>query len=259
MANADHIEKLRRGREVWNSWRDESPDVVPDLSGATLENEILVGVNLSRAQMMGTNFAGAHLVRSNISRADLTRANLVFSKLTRSDFTASSLASADLSRAVLLETNLTGADLTDANLPLTALSSTVLAGAMLRRTNFSRALFNDVVLTETDLSEVKGLESVKHSGPSHLGISTLQLSRKRIPEEFLRGVGAVYHSCFISYSHKDESFAIRVRDSLAGRHVKCWLDKKDLVAGERIQDAVYEAINTHDKLLLCCSKSSLDS
>ena len=40
-----------------------------------------------------------------------------------------------------------------------------------------------------DLRFAKGLETVKHWGPSTIGIDTTYKSRSRIPEVFLRGCG----------------------------------------------------------------------
>jgi hypothetical protein len=36
VANEKHVEMLRSGVEVWNRWRDQNPEVIPDLSGADL-------------------------------------------------------------------------------------------------------------------------------------------------------------------------------------------------------------------------------
>lgn len=44
MANPEHLAILKQGMEVWNNWRDENLDVIPDLREADLS-----GTNLSRA------------------------------------------------------------------------------------------------------------------------------------------------------------------------------------------------------------------
>jgi uncharacterized protein YjbI with pentapeptide repeats len=49
MANEDHIAQLMRGVAAWNAWREENPDVQPDLSGADLGDEILREANLNGA------------------------------------------------------------------------------------------------------------------------------------------------------------------------------------------------------------------
>jgi hypothetical protein len=108
----------------------------------------------------------------------------------------------------LLGADLLGADLSVANL----------SGADLGESQCGRTIFADV-----DLSEVRGLDPIKHLGPSTVGIDTLFRSHGKIPEAFLRGCGAPetliaylpsimgamqpiqFYSCFISYSSKDQS------------------------------------------------------
>ena len=68
-----------------------------------------------------------------------------------------------------------------------------------------------------------------------------------------------YFSCFISYGHVDHIFADRLYDELQGRGVGCWLDEHDMKPGDRILDVVNDAIRLHDKILLCCSETSLNS
>ena len=36
MANPEHLEILKQGVEQWNKWRNEHPDVTPDLNEANL-------------------------------------------------------------------------------------------------------------------------------------------------------------------------------------------------------------------------------
>jgi len=36
MANDEHVSLLKQGVDAWNAWRDENPDIRPDLSGADL-------------------------------------------------------------------------------------------------------------------------------------------------------------------------------------------------------------------------------
>ena len=54
-------------------------------------------------------------------------------------------------------------------------------------------------------------------------------------------------------------FARRVRDHLQVRGIRCWLDEHDMKPGDRIFDVVNDAIRLHDKILLCCSESSLNN
>jgi len=101
------------------------------------------------------------------------------------------------------------------------------------------------------------------------------LTGKRYPEVFLRKAGisqtlidqiptvvgqlSKYYSCFISYSHADKSFAQKLYETLNNRGIRCWLDEHQILPGDEIYQAVDSGINRWDKVLLCCSKSSLTS
>src|SRR5205085_1528774 len=89
--------------------------------------------------------------------------------------------------------------------------------------NLSRAEIGWTIFGKVDLSTVKGLNTVKHIGPSTIGIDTIYDSQGNIPEVFLQGAGIDnifiayirslvnnpidYYTCFISYSSKDQAFA----------------------------------------------------
>ena len=92
MANLEHLEKLKCGADVWNEWRVQCPDVVPDLCGAELENVALPDANLSGADLSKAYLRGADLFGANLQGADL--------------------GDADLFGASLFAANLRGVDLT---------------------------------------------------------------------------------------------------------------------------------------------------
>ena len=133
---------------------------------------------------------------------------------------------------------------------------------------------SDTIFGDLDFSVAQNLESVDHHGPSTIGVDTLIKSRGNIPEVFLRGCGLSdtwityvrslttspleFYSCFISYSSKDKSFARRLHDALQGRGIRCWLDEKEVLPGDDIMDGVDRGIRIWDKVLLCCSRASLE-
>ena len=68
MANHEHLNILWQDVEVWNQWRQEHPDIQPDLGGT----------NLSRghANLRGTNLSGVDLSWNDLSGANLSEAEL---------------------------------------------------------------------------------------------------------------------------------------------------------------------------------------
>jgi hypothetical protein len=154
------------------------------------------------------------------------------------------------------------------------LSGTDLRGANLSGTNLSGACLNETVFADADLTKAIGLETCEHQGPSVIDHRTLQKSGT-LPLAFLRGVGlpdnfidylpslvnrAIQHySCFISYSAKDDDFAKRIHADLQNNGVRCWFAPHDLPIGEKILDAVDQAIRSRDKVLLILSKNAIKS
>lgn len=61
MANEEHIAILKQGVEVWNNWRQENPDIRPDLSTLSLSESILASdTMLSKTSPAGTWFTGVN-------------------------------------------------------------------------------------------------------------------------------------------------------------------------------------------------------
>jgi len=263
LANPEHIEKLREGVDAWNQWRSQNPKITPDLSSAELNLK-----NLSR-----THLNRADLSRANLSRASLADATLLNAKLNRADLLNANLTGANLFGANLSNANLSGTDLSGANLSRAELFGANLTRAILTDTNFYEAKVGVTIFANVDLSQASNLETVRHQGPSTIGIDTLYQSRGKIPDMFLKGckvpeemirhgrsiVGkpSEFYSCFISYSHADELFARRLYAALQDRSIRCWLD--ELIAGDDIHDELARAIRLWDKVLLCASRSSLTS
>jgi len=265
MANAEHVEILKQSVEAWNKWRIENPAVKPDLSGADLS-----GANLSRADLFRANLSGANLSDADLSGANLSGADLSGADLYRADLSGANLYRADLSGANLSRADLSGANLSGANLYRADLSLAILDESILDNAHMGWTIFGNV-----DLSSVHGLETVTHIGPSTIGIDTIYRSGGKIPEELLKGCGVQdnfvdyigslvgraieYYSCFISYSSKDEEFAVKLHRDLQAEGVRCWFAPEDMKIGDRIRDEIDQAIRFHDKLLLILSEQSVES
>ncbi|MBI4797335.1 MAG: toll/interleukin-1 receptor domain-containing protein [Desulfarculus sp.] len=260
MANPEHLAILRQGVEAWNKWRVENPEVRPRLVDADLQEADLRRANLAEADLRWANLSQANLRWAYLPGVDLRGVTLV-----KANFSDADLRWADLRGA-----DLRGADLRKARL----------ADANLSRANFARADMTEAwiglsSLGGTDLSQVKGLETVGHLGPSSIGIDTIYRSGGKIPESFLRGAGVPedfitymrslvnnpieYYSCFISYSSRDEEFAQRLHADLQAKGVRCWFAPHDMKTGDKIRERIDESIRVYDKLLLVLSGNSIFS
>jgi len=280
MANIEQLKILEQGAKAWNRWRSMNPEIHPYVSDVRLSRPDLKGINFERTNLFRASLPGADLTNANlhttsIKEADLSEANLTDADIRHADLRITNLSSTNLTRANLYGSNLQRAnleecDLSNTNLLYTDFTSTNLAGA-----NFSNAIIGWTIFGDTNLSLVKGLETVRHRGPSTIGLDTIYLSKGNISEIFLRGIGVAenfiqymasltekafdFYSCFISYSHADKSFARRLHDALQGRGIRCWLDEHQLLPGDNIYSEVDRGIKLWDKVLLCCSQFSLES
>jgi hypothetical protein len=239
MANEKHLAILKQGFEVWNKWREENPEIVPDLREANL-----IGANLSGADLGGVDLVNAILINAN-----LVNVNLISSDLSYASFCNAALHNAFLG----------GADF----------SGAALTGASLKHGTVGYTKFLHV-----DLSCVNGLESVNHSAPSTIGIDTIYRSNGKIPDIFLKGAGIPddmiryihsiagaiqFYSCFISYSSKDREFAERLHADLQAKGVRCWFAPHDVQGGKKLHEQIDQAIRMYDKLLLILSRDSINS
>ena len=264
MANTEHLAKLREGVDAWNAWRNQNPDIWPDLADANLGKADLVNADFGRADLVNTDLGradlrGANLGRANLGRADLSRANFGGANLGRANLGGANLVNADLRRADLGEADLGGVNLSGANL----------GGA-----NLDGAILYETIFANVNLVDVKSLDSCEHHGPSTIDHRTLARSGE-LPLPFLRGCGLPdtfidylpsllnqpiqHYSCFISYSTKDDAFAQRLYADLQNKGVRCWFAPEDLKIGDKIRTRIDEVIRIHDKLLLVLSQNSVAS
>jgi hypothetical protein len=271
MANPEHLKILKQGVEVWNAWREANTSIKPDLREANLQGFSLNSARLQEADLEGAILGGVHLVEAQLNNANLKGAQLVHAKLVNSN-----LAYADLSNARLIFADLRNA----------ILSGAILSGANLIYALFDRTLINDTdftnaepgftIFSNVDFSPAKGLENIRHRAPSTIGIDTIYISAGHIPDVFLRDAGVPeevidiarsiragpaiqWHSCFISYSTKDDVFARRLHSRMREANMRVWFAPEDLKGGKKLHEQLFEAIQIYDRLLIVLSEHSIQS
>jgi uncharacterized protein YjbI with pentapeptide repeats len=236
-----------------------------DLCKADLSNATLAGATLSKAFLFGAKLTDADLTKVNLSKATLSKANLAGANLSKA-----TLIGANLFEANLWEANLETANFTDANLSGTNLTEANLSGAIFHQCHIGYTSFVNV-----NLKGVQDLETVKHVGPSYVTISTIFNSGGDVPRVFLRGCGIPesfiqklpslltqpiqFASCFISFSHADRPFAIKLHDHLQAKGIRCWLDEHQIRPKDDSIQRVERGISKWDRILLCCSEVALKS
>jgi hypothetical protein len=280
MANKEHLRIFMQGVKAWNQWRRKNPEIKPDLSEGSFKEMSLRKIYLNDANLYRADFTGADLWqtlmrRTFLYKSNLSKTNLVDANLRDSNLRRANLSEANLSEANLREANLKQADLYMANLSGAYIVGANLKDANLRGTNFKFAWAGGTTFAMNDLSLALELDTIRHFGPSTIGVDTLYLSNGNIPELFLRNIGLPdnliiylssltgkaidFYSCFISYSSKDQQFADKLHSDLRNNGVSCWFAPEDLKIGEKIRTRIDESIRLHDKLLLVLSRSSVTS
>ncbi len=274
MADQEHVAIAERGAAAIVEWMQENPGVVLDLRGADLR-----GANLLRTNLLGANLSGTDLRRADLSEADLNGANLRQANLSRANlsganlllaiFSFADLSDADVSDADLTGTDLSGADLSGANLSNSVLSDADLSQAIVGSTTFGRC----------DLSQVSGLETVRHEGPSSVGTDTLLLTyrgagnrltpelrgffiKAGVPAPLLEAIPTIaskvrYHSAFIAYGEPDRAFAKLLYTALQSNGVSCWTYAMDATPGERTWHEIRRKRLEAGKFIVLCSAAGL--
>jgi uncharacterized protein YjbI with pentapeptide repeats len=251
-----------------------------DLGGAIFDRANLIGTNLVEAATVSASFLEANLSNASFGESDhrsalFLGANLSNANLSDANFSYARFDGADLSGALLMSSSFKGASFYEANLFEAHLNSSDLSSADLRGADLSLAEVGLTTFGNNDLSTVKGLETVRHSAPSTIGIDTLYRSDGQISDAFLREAGIPedfitfvpslvgraieFYSCFISHSHLDDEFSRRLHSRMRHENLRVWYAPEDMKAGRKLHEEIFRAIQVHDKLLLVLSEQSMKS
>lgn len=269
MANPEHVEILSKGIKDWNKWREENPNTFPDLSAQNLDNKEL-GSYMDKKRNARGSIEYAEVITPNFDNV-----NFNYSYLSGVSLSGANLRGASFEGAKLRGVDFANTYLEHASFRRTFLYSINFFGARLDLTDFNEARLEYCSFGNNDLSRVKNLTFVKHLGPSSIGLDTIFKSQGNISEKFLRGCGVPegfitymrsltaeaieFHSCFISYSSKDEEFVRRLYADLQNEGVRCWFAPEDLKIGDRFRVRIDESIRLYDKLVLVLSENSVSS
>jgi len=288
------IESYRRGRREFRGVRLRRVDLGEshvggekyeplnlnscDFSDAIIDDCGFVGSNLS-----GSRFVDAKLYGSNFARAILTGCNFK-----RASLSWCNLNLANCSGAILSHADLSAARILEADFSHTLLTEACFAGAVLKSVRFTGARAESLTLGETtlldlDLSVFVNAKITEHEEPSDIDWRTVARSL-RLPRDqlkrFLVTIGmpdsiaesmiqasqaldpldlfTMMQSTFISYGAPDEKFAIALRDELHKNGVTTFLFRDNAIPGDKLHRMMRDGINKYDRVILICSKASLD-
>tara|TARA_R110002073_G_scaffold326582_2_gene506561 strand:+ start:1713 stop:2342 length:630 start_codon:yes stop_codon:yes gene_type:complete len=160
MANPEHVTKAGYAIAGFNKWRDEHPEIAPDLSGADLSAGLYRRGKLFGANLVGTDYRKSNLVEadfhdSNISKSDLRKCDIRKANFDNANLTGARLGKSNLAGATLRNADLSGADLEQVHLGGADLTGAKLTGAKLTQTDFETA----IGLTSEQVAEAIGDKS----------------------------------------------------------------------------------------------------
>lgn len=282
MTKDEMVAMLKGSMEEWNSWKARNWNVFTEENYYLSEFD-LVNADLQKANLIQVDLGKANLSNANFIDANLSKANLIDTELNSARFNNANLSNANFLRAKL----------NNANLQNTVLSSTNLQNSILYNVDFTDARLHSSIIVNVDLSKTKGLEKVKHAGPSIINQETFKKSKGQIPKVFLEGCGLrdweiksvelyreglsdmdieniVYeiaqlkmgdpiqlHNLFISYSHANHAFVDALEPYLKNKGIRFWRDIHDGTAGP-LDKMVVRAMENRTVLLIF-SENSIDS
>jgi Uncharacterized low-complexity proteins len=221
------------------------------LEEATFQSCAMVGTDLYQARCRAARFIGGFLDCSCLVSADL-RGAMIYGT--------------DWSEVLLGFTNLGGAVLGDisnleqvkiAELPMEIQEATgvklapieVDLATLERTASFQRLLMQKEVGLSSSIPVV--FDFFRRIGLNPAFIQAYR-SMLEMADQSLQSV-------FISYSSQDQGFADKLYDALKGRGINVWYAPRSMKGGQKILDQVRSAIQSHDRVLLVLSASSIAS
>lgn len=284
---AEALAMVHCGASAWNTWIKVHD---PENYEARHVSLARARANLRQTDLQGHDLKDFDLRRIDLQAAVLRDANLISASLVdthaeEADFSGAVCRNADFCMTYHAGARYDGVDFRYAKFELMgfpgcSLERVNLRLASFKNVDFMNATMHGAVLDETsfvncDLSQVVGLSTWRHLGPSMFDFATLLQSRKVLPESFMREAGVPeiiidylpsligepiqFYSCFISYSSVNISFANRLYADLQARGIRCWYAPDHMSIGSRIRDTIDQSIRIYDKLILILSKDSIQS
>ena len=168
-----HIPIIKRGVQVWNSWRKENTDTRPNLANAQLAKINLAGINLQNADLHEANLREAILEGADLKNADLTNAklrriNLKGARISGGVLFGADLVRANLSQAEIKDADLRNATLNDADLTRTVLSGCQVYGVSVWNARLSEAIQSNLKLSDEESTSLITTDSIQTAVVIHL-------------------------------------------------------------------------------------------
>jgi hypothetical protein len=248
--------------------------------------------DLTNADLSRGNFRGTVLSDCIMNGMTASGSNFRYCKMQSVLISEAKIDSCDMSHSYLFDSVISDSKLTDCYL-----SDVDLSGAAIKNTHLGSSRFvavdtNGLSIEGVTLAQTLLIDSdlspfcfgqVFHASPSHLDFRSI-IRTMKVPEKVLKnflyqsGVPHIFseymYSCarsldpkqlyslmqstFISYGGPDEKFAEKLNSALEGHGVQTFFFKSDAVPGVKLHRMMRTGVNSHDRVILVCSRDSLD-
>jgi uncharacterized protein YjbI with pentapeptide repeats len=170
MANRQHISLLKQGISIWNEWRENNQNILPNLQEANLGNMDLRDADFSNLNLAKTNFYKSDLNNIDLRNANLENANFCGANLNGANFEGAKIDYAIFKQTIITPTTILEkkgrlvaeildretitTDLREINLSKTNLFRANLSGLDLSKANLNGANLSEANLSKTELREI---------------------------------------------------------------------------------------------------------
>ncbi len=245
MANAEHLQILKNGKGAWNTWRDDNPSVLIDLSGSAISAAMFAAEHISSdglVDLRGINLRGANLTHCQISGLDMTGADCNGADLKNVTVSSSHLShvmfdGADLSHSKFWDGCAPGASFWDATLEEAVLSGAQLDDANFTNANLSHANLEGAVLSNAELWRAN-LLGANLGGANLLKANMTEIDLRQANLHRCNLKGANLYAANLSEAMLDEAdvrYADLRRANLSSANVtEIQYNKKSLYRGIRV-------------------------
>jgi uncharacterized protein YjbI with pentapeptide repeats len=234
-------------------------DVV--FSNCYLENVLIHHATLNEVRLVGSSCSGLVMVRCQARYVQISRSSLRCFDLTGTYLEQSTFAGSDIDELGFLTSTLDAVDfdhcrISNPNVRETTFLQSRLGGfcEAVGRQVYHRCtvdwssicLSRDSVLLERFL--------IKTGMPDVFATYALACAQSIDPQLLIR----LMRSTFISYGAPDVVFARRLHAELRRNGVMTFFFEHDAIPGKKLHDVMREEVNRYDRVVLVCSKDSLD-
>ena len=157
MAIAEHVEIFKKGSQVWNAWRDENPNLSPDLSDIDFEKDVhtytemydmpeFTGYNLSQMNLNRITARNSYFTSCFFAGSSLHFSDICFSFFQNCSFEEAGLAVSKIGSTEFLDCDFTNADLSYCSAEETNFSGSKFISSKLSNMSLVKTYFTDTII-----------------------------------------------------------------------------------------------------------------